>query len=629
MTTARHLNHHPDYLPRGLEIDGWRILKRLDAGGFGAVYLVEKRGRRYALKIARVRAAAFPEDAGRTEERTLRELICLLRLRHANVVRVRAYGQWPDPEEGYVYFVMEYVEGDTLKAWARRNAPTVREALRLFAKLADALEAAHRLGILHRDLKPANVLVGRRDGEPKLLDFGAGDFPLADPLTGQSLPPGTITHRSPEAVRFERQNEHNAHARYEYQPTDDLYALGVTFYEVLTGRAPFELEPSPFGPKKLAAAIEFLEPPAPHTLNPNVPLALSNLVVRLLAKKPSVRHASAEALRRDLTSLDEPGAALDVPLRAPGAFGAQGEASAQPTPPVPTPAAVVRSRRVHRAVEALALVGVVGVLVLLALFLTRKEGAPSRAPASPTETTRTEPSSPAPMPPAPPAAPPGAVAEAAPMLNASPQQESPNVKTPTPVSPSASPPSATPKKAPGAASLKETCRALVVGSSAWLAAGCAGVPVRPPPAECPQEARDTMREFGWWDGPGRKPAFAVDANNPEGENPVFVPVGSTIVSRLDGFTGKAPKGTLAYGRVWVDEKRKAVWGRWTEAELPGGRRVPICLEIVSGGRPYTFGGDYAQPGKQPGTVGLPRKMTYSPVEEWTDAEKWKPKENRP
>jgi hypothetical protein len=77
----------------------------------------------------------------------------------------------------------------------------------------------------------------------------------------------------------------------------------------------------------------------------------------------------------------------------------------------------------------------------------------------------------------------------------------------------------------------------------------------------------------------------------------------------------------------VDEKRKAVWGRWTEAELPGGRRVPVCLEIQPDGQPYTFGGIYAQPGKQPGTVGLPRKMTYSPVRKWTDVEKWKPDED--
>lgn len=624
MTAARQLNRHPEYLPNGLEIDGWSIVKRLDAGGFGAVYLVEKRGRRYALKIAKRRAAASPEDAGRTEERTLRELICLLRLRHPNVVRVRAHGQWPDPEEGYVYFVMEYVEGDTLKAWARRNAPTVREALRLFIKLAGALEAAHRLGILHRDLKPANVLV-RRDGEPKLLDFGAGDFPQADPLTSHALPPGTITHRSPEALRFERENEKNERARYEFQPTDDLYSLGATFYEVLTGRAPFELEPGPWGPGKLAMAIEFHEPPAPHSLNPNVPPALSNLVMRLLSKEPTARHASAEALRRDVTSLDTPGAALDVPLLAPDTMGAPREGSGQPTPPVPTPPAVVRSRRMHRAVEALALVGVVGVLVLLALFLTRDKGAPSRSPEPSVETARPAPREFAPMPPAPHATPPGTATEATSMLNASPQQEGPNVKTPAPVkSPSAPPPPATPKKAPGTSSLKEACRVLMVGSSAWLAAGCAGVPVRPPPAECPQEARDAMREFGWKRGLDNAPLVEVDANHPDGSGRVFVPVGSTIVSRVHDVEGKAPKGTLLYGRVWVDEKRGAVWGRWTEAELPGGRRVPVCLEIEPDRQPYTLGGDYAQLGEQPGTVGLPFHMQFFPVWVWADAEKWKP-----
>jgi serine/threonine-protein kinase len=628
MKRVRHINPHPDYLPRGLEIDGWRIIKRLASGGFGVVYLVEMDGVQAALKIARVRAADFPEDAGRTEERTLRELVCLLRINHPNVVRVLAHKRWPNPLTGFVYFVMEYVEGDTLKAWARRNAPTVREAVGLFAKLADALEAAHRLGILHRDLKPANVLV-RRDGAPKLLDFGAGDFPQADPLTGQSLPPGTITHRSPEAVRFERENEKNEAARYEYQPTDDLYSLGATFYEVLTGRAPFALEPGPFGPKKLALAIEMQEPPAPHTLNPHVPPALSNLVMRLLSKKPTARHASAEAVRRDLTSLDAPGAALDVPLRAPGAFEGPGEESAQPTPPVPTPATVVRSRRLRWAVEVLALVGVVGLLVLLALFLTHKEGAPSRAPAPPLETARTEPRSPLPKPPA---TPPGPVTEAAPMLNASPQQEGPTVKTPAPQkSPPASPPAATPKKAPAAASLKETCRVLVVGSSAWLAAGCAGVQVRPPSAECPQEARRAMRELGWENRMGKVPPAYLDAKQGEGpgtDEGVF-PVGVPIVSKTAISRGKAPEGTLLYGRLWLDEKKRGVWGRWTEAELPEGRKVPVCLELGVPGTPYPLGRNFAKRGEQPGTVVLPWHTPLYPVNEWTDAEKYEPRENRP
>ncbi len=428
MTTARPL-YHPEHLPDGLVIDGWRISRRLASGGFGAVYLVEKEGVRAALKMARQRAAASPQDAGRTEERTLRELICELRISHPHVVRVLAHGRWPDPLAGFVYFVMEYVEGDTLKAWARRNAPTVREALRLFVKLSAALEAAHRLGILHRDLKPANILVRRQDGEPKVLDFGAGDFPQADPLTGEVLPPGTITHRSPEAVRFERLHAEDATARYEYQPTDDLYSLGATFYEVLTGRAPFLLEPSPVGPKRLAMEIELRTPPAPHELNPHVPPALSHVVMRLLSKEPTARHASAEALRRDLASLDEPGATLDVPLRGPEAPLAQGEATPTPTPVVATPPAVVRSRRLHRAAERGALVGVVALLGLLALFLTRDAGAPPQASA-PASEVRTEPRRAASPPSAPPATTPGATTEPAPMLNTSPQEEGPEHRQP-------------------------------------------------------------------------------------------------------------------------------------------------------------------------------------------------------
>jgi serine/threonine-protein kinase len=185
-----------------------------------------------------------------------------------------------------------------------------------------------------------------------------------------------------------------------------------------------------------------------------------------------------------------------------------------------------------------------------------------------------------------------------------------------------------PNKAPSTANLKETCRTLMLYSAAWVAAGCAGVQVRPPPAECPKEARRAMRELGWYVGMGGGPLVVWDRTHDDyGTSEVVVPVGP-IVSRMIKATGKAPEGTLLYGRLWVDEKKQAVWGRWTEAELPGGRKVPVCVEM-STGKPYPLGGGFAEL-PQPGTVRLPRIKSLVPaMGGWLDAEKWEPDEDWP
>ena len=234
------MKYHPAHLPPGLRVRDWHILKRLHVGGFGAVYLVDHEGKPYALKISLHHPDSTPgRDPACTDERTRRELACLLTLGPPHVPRLTAHGQWPDADHGYLFFVMEYVEGDTLTEWAVRHNPTLREVLQVFIGLADTLTAAEARSILHRDIKPSNIVVRAKGGAPVLLDWGAGDFPVAKDITEEALAPGTPHYRSPESIRFARQHRDEPGARYIYQPTDDIYSLGVTLYEVLTGQKPF------------------------------------------------------------------------------------------------------------------------------------------------------------------------------------------------------------------------------------------------------------------------------------------------------------------------------------------------------------------------------------------------------
>ncbi|RKH46642.1 serine/threonine protein kinase, partial [Corallococcus llansteffanensis] len=346
MTQA--LPHHPAYLIPGDEVDGWRVVERVGTGGFGAVYVVEKEGRRCAMKFSLRRPVS--EDPARTDARLFqREVVILVQLSHLpNVVRLHACGRYPDPVEGHFYIVMDYVEGDTLSAWAERHSPTPREVARLFARLAAVLDEAHRSSIFHRDLKPENILVRRRDSEPVLLDFGAGDFSMAKPLTEGPLPPGTPHYRSPESLRFLRQNRNNPEARYAFKASDDLYSLGICLYEALTAKDPFQ--PGQERPR-LNMEIELRVPPAPHELNPRVPAALGDVVRRLMSKSPHERHPTGEALRRELEELATmEDAAWDKPIHPPPVpRESVPVAVVEPSMPPPVPSTPIRRARWSRA----------------------------------------------------------------------------------------------------------------------------------------------------------------------------------------------------------------------------------------------------------------------------------------
>lgn len=305
----------------------WNVVRLLGVGGFGFVYEVERDGQRYALKLASLPPG--PADSERLDERARNEVACLRLLSHPHIVRVHAQGRWPDEDSGRHFFVMDLVEGARLSDWCLRARPPLRAVVEVGGKLALALAAMHEAGVLHRDLKQDNVLV-RQDGEPVIIDFGIATHSGASPLTTHILPPGTTHYRSPESITFFRRRHFEPGGSYAFQPTDDLYALGVLLYETLTGRPPF---PPHLPETQLLGVIEFLSPPTPASLNPQVPEALSDVVMRLLAKKPEERYPDGRRLHAALMAVrDSLGEAGDAPF-----IMEAEDASQAPTEPLVVP----------------------------------------------------------------------------------------------------------------------------------------------------------------------------------------------------------------------------------------------------------------------------------------------------
>jgi serine/threonine protein kinase len=316
---------NPEYLLPGTMVGPWQIVDLLGKGGFGVAYKVRRDGRYYALKLTLFRAAALsPEQRERHEARVRRECGILLQLNHPNIVRVHGFEQWPDLNEGYLYIVMDLVNGQSLYAWREQSVPSLRRICHVFQRIALALAEAHARGAFHRDLKSENILVGA-DGEPMVIDWGIARSRGAATVTQDHSVIGTHSHLPPEYCHY---IDFDAGAEeFTWTPQSELHALGYMLYEMLTGRSPFNLpdEESTSNEKRIierlrrtTIAIKSITPEVPSLINAKVPAALDVIAMRLLEKNAADRYASGTELAKAFgDALADADAAWEAPFDVP------------------------------------------------------------------------------------------------------------------------------------------------------------------------------------------------------------------------------------------------------------------------------------------------------------------------
>ena len=285
----------------GKQIDQYRIEALLGEGGMGAVYraLDNNLARPVALKIMHRQFASQPEF----QQRFLQEAQAAARLNHPNIVAIYNFSSTPS----YLTIVMEFVRGLSLGAYIkqlaqRRQVMELSESLNIIAQVADALGYAHRLGVVHRDIKPDNIIITRleqpdRPGElplrAKVTDFGLAKLLEGGIETQSGTFMGTLPYMSPE----------QALASASLDGRSDIYSLGVVLYQLATGRLPFDIKT----PTDAVMKHMHETPPPPRHIQPGLPVAVQNVIIKALAKQPDERYQTAEAfataLRRATTGL--------------------------------------------------------------------------------------------------------------------------------------------------------------------------------------------------------------------------------------------------------------------------------------------------------------------------------------
>jgi hypothetical protein len=259
------------------------------ARGHGVVFRARQRGLNRIVAVKMVRGGAFADPGALARFRVEAELAA--RLRHPHIIQIHEIGEF----EGQPYYSMDYVDGTGLDVLVREDPLPARRAAGYLRSIAEAVDHAHRQGVLHRDLKPSNILIDAAD-EPRVLDFGlARPVAEASGLTVGEQPLGSPSYAAPEQAM-------GWHERVG--PATDVYSLGAILYHLLTCRPPFVAE-------TLAATVRLVqetEPVGLRLLNPTVPIDLATICHACLEKEPGRRYPSARALAEDLTRFldDEP-----------------------------------------------------------------------------------------------------------------------------------------------------------------------------------------------------------------------------------------------------------------------------------------------------------------------------------
>jgi len=260
----------------GRTLGNYTILDAVGQGGMATVYRAQDtRDRRVvAIKVLSPYIAADPKFRGRFD----REVDLLRRLEHPHIVPILAFGQ----ADGYHYIVMPYLSGGTLHDRLRMGPVLPLEGGRIVDQISSALEFAHQQGIVHRDVKPSNILLDD-NGQAMLTDFGFAHVPWESASLTGSLLIGTPAYMSPEQCRGE-----------DVSPTSDQYSFGVVLYQLCTGRLPYEAD-TPMGVVIKQASQPL---PAPRLANPNLPVAVEDVLIRVLSKTPAGRFESVAAMNQ-------------------------------------------------------------------------------------------------------------------------------------------------------------------------------------------------------------------------------------------------------------------------------------------------------------------------------------------
>ncbi len=265
--------------PKGpLVLPGYDILETLGQGGMGVVY----KARQWSLHRLVVLKVVHRSISGEGKHRFRREAEALARLQHPNIVQVFDALEY----QGNAFLAMEFVEGGDLARKLRAGPLPFRETAGFLAILARAVHFAHQRGILHRDLKPSNILL-TAEGLPKITDFGLAKLQHDNEahLTIEGTILGTPAYMAPEQIQGKA------------DAASDLFALGVIFYEMLTGSRPY---PSTSGLEALMARILSEKPIPPRQRRPEIPRELEVICLKCLEKDPARRYASGAALADDL-----------------------------------------------------------------------------------------------------------------------------------------------------------------------------------------------------------------------------------------------------------------------------------------------------------------------------------------
>ena len=257
--------------------DRYEILEKVGTGGMADVYKSKDHtlNRFVAVKVLK---QEFSENANFVSKFRV-EAQAAAGLMHPNIVNVYDVGE----EKGIYYIVMELVDGITLKNYiAKRGRLGYKEAVTIALQVSMGLEAAHRNHIIHRDIKPQNIIISR-DGKVKVTDFGIAKAATSDTITSNVM--GSVHYTSPEQARGGFSDEKS-----------DVYSLGVTLYEMLTGEVPFD------GETTVAIAIRHIQEPmpSPRKINPDIPYSVDQIVLKCCEKSPDRRYQNMQELAADL-----------------------------------------------------------------------------------------------------------------------------------------------------------------------------------------------------------------------------------------------------------------------------------------------------------------------------------------